>query len=57
LWILASAARQTSRTGTEKIASQQVEIKQEGDRMQIATITRGLPRAATQPGGLVHLGV
>jgi transcriptional regulator with XRE-family HTH domain len=37
------AAWQTSRTGAEKIASQQVEIKQEGDRMQIATITRGLP--------------
>ena len=37
------ASWQTSRTGTEKIASQQVEIKQEGDRMQIATITRGLP--------------
>ncbi len=37
------SAWQTSRTGTEKIASQQVEIKQEGDRMQVATITRGLP--------------
>ncbi len=37
------ASWQTSRTGTEKIASQQVEIKQEGDRMQVATITRGLP--------------
>src|SRR5215475_828208 len=37
------AAWQTSPTGTEKIASQQVEIKQEGDRMQVATITRGLP--------------
>jgi hypothetical protein len=33
----------TSRTGAGKIASQQVEIKQEGDRMQVATITRGLP--------------
>jgi transcriptional regulator with XRE-family HTH domain len=37
------ASWQTSRSGTEKIASQQVEIKQEGDRMQVATITRGLP--------------
>jgi len=37
------ASWQTSRTGSEKIASQQVEIKQEGDRMQVATITRGLP--------------
>ena len=37
------ASWQTSRTGTEKIASQQVEIKQEGDRMQVATVTRGVP--------------
>ena len=37
------ASWQTSRTGTEKIASQQVEIKQEGDRMRVATITHGLP--------------
>jgi transcriptional regulator with XRE-family HTH domain len=37
------ASWQTSRSGTVKIASQQVEIKQEGDRMQVATITRGLP--------------
>jgi transcriptional regulator with XRE-family HTH domain len=37
------ASWQTARTGAEKIASQQVEIKQEGDRMQIATVTRGLP--------------
>jgi hypothetical protein len=37
------ASWQTSRTGTEKIASQQVEIKQERDRMQVGTITRGLP--------------
>ena len=29
--------------GIQKIASQQVEIKQEGDLLQIATITRGLP--------------
>jgi hypothetical protein len=33
---------QTSRSGDEKIASQQVEIKQEGDLLQVATITRGL---------------
>ena len=31
-----------SRSGEEKIASQQVEIKQEGDLLQVATITRGL---------------
>src|SRR2546421_802482 len=37
------ASWQTFRSGSEKIASQQVEIKQEGDRMQVATITRGLP--------------
>ena len=33
---------QTSRSGAEKIASQQVEIKQEGDILQVATVTRGL---------------
>ncbi len=33
---------QTSRSGEEKIASQQVEIKQEGALLQVATITRGL---------------
>ena len=37
------ASWQTFREGAEKIASQQVEIKQEGDRLQVATITRGLP--------------
>ena len=36
---------QTSRSGEEKIASQQVEIKQEGDLLQVATITRGLSEA------------
>src|SRR5215472_13100700 len=36
------ASWQTSRSGVEKIASQQVEIKQEGDLLQVATITRGL---------------
>ncbi len=36
------ASWQTSRSGDEKIASQQVEIKQEGDLLQVATITRGL---------------
>src|SRR5436190_4189206 len=36
------ASWQTSRSGMEKIASQQVEIKQEGDLLQVATITRGL---------------
>jgi transcriptional regulator with XRE-family HTH domain len=36
------ASWQTSRSGEERIASQQVEIKQEGDLLQIATISRGL---------------
>jgi transcriptional regulator with XRE-family HTH domain len=33
------ASWQTSRNGDEKIASQQVEIKQEGDLLQVATIS------------------
>jgi hypothetical protein len=37
------ASWQTFRSGEEKIASQQVEIKQEGDLLQVATVTRGLP--------------
>lgn len=36
------ASWQTSRSGEERIASQQVEIKQEGDLLQVATISRGL---------------
>jgi transcriptional regulator with XRE-family HTH domain len=36
------ASWQTSRSGEVKIATQQVEIKQEGDLLQVATITRGL---------------
>ena len=36
------ASWQTFRAGVEKIASQQVEMKQEGDSLHIATITRGL---------------
>jgi len=36
------ATWQTSRSGEAKIGSQQVEIKQEGDLLQVATITRGL---------------
>src|SRR5215831_5586631 len=36
------ASWQTFREGTGKIATQQVEIKQEGDLLQVATITRGL---------------
>ncbi len=36
------ATWQTSRDGEEKIASQPVEIRQEGDRLQIATLGRGL---------------
>ena len=36
------ASWQTSRSGEVKIATQQVEIKQEGDLLQVATVTRGL---------------
>ncbi len=36
------ASWQTSRSGEERIAFQQVEIKQEGDLLQVATISRGL---------------
>jgi transcriptional regulator with XRE-family HTH domain len=36
------ASWQTSRSGIDKIATQQVEIKQEGDLLQVATVTRGL---------------
>jgi transcriptional regulator with XRE-family HTH domain len=36
------ASWQTSRSGEEKIATQQVEIKQVGDLLQLATVTRGL---------------
>jgi hypothetical protein len=40
--ILSRCVWQTSRRGVEKIASQQVEIKQDGDVLQVATVTRGL---------------
>jgi transcriptional regulator with XRE-family HTH domain len=36
------ASWQTSRSGVEKIATQEVEIKQEGSTLHIATVTRGL---------------
>jgi hypothetical protein len=36
------ASWQTSRTGTEKIATQQLEMKQEGELLHIGTLTRGL---------------
>jgi transcriptional regulator with XRE-family HTH domain len=36
------ASWQTSRSGEERIASQQVEIRQDGDLLQAATISRGL---------------
>jgi transcriptional regulator with XRE-family HTH domain len=36
------ASWETSRSGVGKIATQQVEIKQEGDLLQVATVTRGL---------------
>jgi hypothetical protein len=38
----AAVSPASPRSGDEKIASQQVEIKQEGDLLQVATITRGL---------------
>jgi len=36
------ASWQTSRSGTEKIATREVEIKQEGSILHIASLTRGL---------------
>jgi transcriptional regulator with XRE-family HTH domain len=36
------ASWQTSRSGEEKVATQEVEIKQEGTTLHIATVTRGL---------------
>jgi transcriptional regulator with XRE-family HTH domain len=36
------ASWQTSRSGIEKIATQEVEIKQEGNTLRIQTLTRGL---------------
>ena len=36
------ASWQTSRSGEEKIASQEIEVKQEGTTLHIATVTRGL---------------
>lgn len=36
------ASWQTTRSGVEKIATQQVEVIQEGDLLQVATTTRGL---------------
>jgi transcriptional regulator with XRE-family HTH domain len=36
------ASWQTFRNGVEKIATQQVEIRQEGDYLQVSTITHGL---------------
>jgi hypothetical protein len=40
--ILSRCVWQTSRRGVEKIASRQVEIKRDGDVLQVATVTRGL---------------
>lgn len=42
------ATWQTFRDGQEKTASQQVEMRQEGDRLQVTTISRGL---AVEEGG------
>jgi len=39
---------QTSRSGTEKIATQEVEIKQEANTLHLNTLTRGL---AVEEGG------
>jgi transcriptional regulator with XRE-family HTH domain len=42
------ASWQTSRSGEERIASQQVEVKQEGDLLQVATLS---PRLSVEEGG------
>lgn len=45
MWLFAGewwASWQTARDGEEKIATQQVKINQEGELLQVATITRGL---------------
>jgi len=47
------ASWQTSRSGVEKIASQEVEIKQETDTLHIAAMTRGL---AVEEGGYLWSG-
>src|SRR5262249_21083554 len=36
------ASWQTSRSGTEKVATQEVEVKQEGSALHLTTLTRGL---------------
>ena len=47
------ASWQTSRSGVEKIASQEVEIKQETDTLHIAAMTRGL---TVEEGGYLWSG-
>jgi transcriptional regulator with XRE-family HTH domain len=47
------ASWQTSRSGTEKIATQEVEIKQEGSVLHIASLTRGL---SAEKGGYLWNG-
>jgi hypothetical protein len=42
------ASRQTFRDGAERIAAQQVELRQEGDLIQVTTLTQGL---SPQEGG------
>jgi transcriptional regulator with XRE-family HTH domain len=47
------ASWQTSRSGIEKIATQEVEIKQEGSTLHITTLTRGL---SVEEGGYYWSG-
>jgi transcriptional regulator with XRE-family HTH domain len=47
------ASWQTSRSGAEKIATQEVEIKQEGSVLHVASLTRGL---SSEEGGYLWNG-
>jgi transcriptional regulator with XRE-family HTH domain len=47
------ASWQTSRSGVEKIATQEVEIKQEGSTLNVASLTRGL---SVEEGGYLWSG-
>ena len=47
------ASWQTSRSGAEKIATQEVEIKQEGSTLHLTTLTRGL---SVEEGGYLWSG-
>jgi len=47
------ASWQTSRSGAEKIATQEIEIKQEGSTLHLTTLTRGL---SVEEGGYLWSG-